>query len=305
MTAFGKYRLLRRLGSGGMAEAYLAEQEGHAGFARTVVVKRVLPHLADKPEFTRMLVHEARIAARLQHDNIAQIYDLGHVGDTYFITMEYVAGVELATLCELAEFAHRTPLPYGPIARIILDVCAGLHHAHGATDTLGRPLGLVHRDVSPPNVMVTREGTTKLIDFGVAKATAEAGETAAGAMKGKHAYMSPEQVRGRPLDARSDLFAVGILLWELVTGKRLFRRDADYLTVRAVVEDEPPPLAASRPGVPERLEHIVARALEKDPDDRYISCEELADDLEDLARRSGWDITSRSLGKLVSELSPA
>jgi len=302
MSGFGKYRLLRKLGSGGMAEAYLAEQEGHAGFARTVVVKRVLPHLADKPEFTRMLVHEARIAARLQHDNIAQIYDLGHVGDTYFITMEYVAGVDLSMLSELADSHHRAPLALGAVARIILDVCAGLHHAHRATDTLGRPLGLVHRDVSPPNIMVTPEGTAKIIDFGVAKATEEVGETATGALKGKHAYMSPEQVRGRPVDARSDQFAVGILLWELVSWQRLFRRDADFLTVRAVVEDEAPTLSMLRPGLPERLDHIAARALEKDPDDRYASCEELADDLEDLARRSGWDFSSRALGRLVGEL---
>ena len=302
MTAFGKYRLLRKLGSGGMAEAYLAEQEGHAGFVRTVVLKRVLPHLADRPEFTRMLVHEARIAARLQHDNIAQIYDLGHVGDTYFLTMEYVAGVELSVLCELADTRHRAPLPLGQVARIVLDVCAGLHHAHRARDTLGRPLGLVHRDISPQNVMVTPEGIAKIIDFGVAKATEEASDTITGALKGKHAYMSPEQVRGRPVDARSDQFAVGILLWELLTWQRLFRRDADFLTVSAVVEDEAPSVSSQRPGLPERLDHMVARALEKDPDDRYPSCEELADDLEDLARRSGWDLTSRSLGKLVSEL---
>jgi serine/threonine protein kinase len=302
MTGFGKYRLLRKLGSGGMAEAYLAEQEGHAGFARTVVVKRVLPHLADRPEFTRMLVHEARVAARLQHDNIAQIYDLGHVGDTYFITMEYVAGVDVGVLGELADAQHRAPLPLGPVVRVILDVCAGLHHAHRARDTLGRPLGLVHRDVSPPNIMVTPEGTAKIIDFGIAKATEEVGETVTGALKGKHAYMSPEQVRGRPVDARSDQFAVGILLWELVASQRLFRRDADFLTVSAVVEDEAPVLSQVRPGLPERLDHIAARALEKDPDDRYPSCEELADDLENLARRSGWDITSRSLGKLVREL---
>src|SRR6185295_17427736 len=143
MSGFGKYRLLRKLGSGGMAEAYLAEQEGHAGFARTVVVKRVLPHLADKPEFTRMLVHEARVAARLQHVNIAQIYDLGHVGDTYFIAMEYVAGVDVGVLAELADAAHRLPLPLGPVARVVLDVAAGLDHAHRATDSLGHPLGLV------------------------------------------------------------------------------------------------------------------------------------------------------------------
>ncbi len=302
MTAFGKYRLLRKLGSGGMAEAYLAEQEGHAGFARTVVVKRVLPHLIDQPEFTRMLVHEARIAARLQHDNIAQIYDLGHVGDTYFIAMEYVRGIELSTLCERAEERGRVPLPFGPVARIILDLCAGLQHAHGICDTLGRPLGLVHRDVSPPNVMITPEGVTKLIDFGVAKATAVVSETVAGAMKGKHAYMSPEQCRGRALDARSDQFAVGILLWELTTGRRLFRRDADFLSMRAVVEDEAPAVSSLRPGTPERLDHLVARALAKDPDDRFPSCEELGDDLEDLSRRQGWDTTSRTLGKLVTEL---
>ena len=302
MSGFGKYRLVRKLGSGGMAEAYLAEQEGHAGFARTVVVKRVLPHLADRPELTRMLVHEARVAARLQHDNIAQIYDLGMVGDTYFITMEYVEGLDLEAFVDLAEARHLTPLPLGTVGRIVLDVCAGLSHAHRATDSLGRRLGLVHRDISPPNVMVTRAGVAKIIDFGIAKATEEAGETVTGAMKGKHAYMSPEQARGRAVDARADQFAVGVLLWELIAGRRLFRRDADFLTIAAVVEDEAPPLTKVRPGLPERLDHIVSRALEKDPDDRYPSCEELGDDLEDLARKSRWDISSRSLGKLVGTL---
>jgi serine/threonine protein kinase len=302
MSGFGKYRLVRKLGSGGMAEAYLAESEGHAGFARTVVLKRVLPHLADRPELTRMLVHEARLAARLQHDNIAQIYDLGRVDEQYFITMEYVEGLDLEALVELAEARQLTPLPLGPVARIVLDVAAGLAHAHGARDGTGRRMGLVHRDISPPNVMVTRDGVAKIIDFGIAKATEEAGETATGAMKGKHAYMSPEQARGRPVDARSDQFALGVLLWELAAGQRLFRRAADFLTIAAVVEEEAPELRKLRPELPERLDHIVGRALEKDPDDRYPSCEELGDDLEDLARRQRWDVTSRTLGKLVSTL---
>jgi serine/threonine protein kinase len=304
LTAFGKYRLLERIGAGGMAEAWLAEQQGAAGMTRTVVVKRVLPHLSDQPEFTRMLVNEARLAARLGHPNIAQIYDLGRVGDEYFLTMEYVPGVELQILAERAAERNKTPLPLGPMVRVILDLCAGLHHAHGATDSMGHPLGLVHRDVSPQNVLLTHDGVVKLIDFGVAKATAWASETMAGAAKGKHGYMSPEQVRGYPLDARSDQFAVGILLWEMVTWRRLFRRDADYLTMSAVVEDDPPPLGSIRKEAPERLDVIVQRALAKDPDDRYPTCEELADDLEQLARRSGWDISSRGLARVVAELDP-
>jgi serine/threonine protein kinase len=304
MTAFGKYRILRRLGAGGMAEAFLAEQPGAAGFTRTVVLKRVLPHLADQPEFTRMLVNEARLAARLSHANIAQIYDLGQAGETTFLTMEYVDGVDLATLWERADERGRAPLPLGACARVVLDLCAGLHHAHGATDSLGHPLGLVHRDVSPPNVMVSRDGVTKLIDFGVAKATALAGETVAGAAKGKHAYMSPEQCRGKAIDARSDQFAVGILLWELVAWRRLFRRDADYLTMRAVVEAHVPPVHTLRPEAPDALDAILRRALAKDPDDRFTTCEELADELEMVARRARWDLSSRALARVVAELDP-
>jgi eukaryotic-like serine/threonine-protein kinase len=302
MTDFGKYRLLRKLGTGGMAEAYLAEQPGHAGFARTVVVKRVLPHLADKPEFAAMLVHEARVAAWLQHDNIAQIYDLGHEGDTYYIAMEYVQGLDLAAVVDRADERRQSPIPLGSAARVIIDVCAGLHHAHTARDEKRQPLGLVHRDVSPENIMVTPEGTTKLIDFGVAKATLASHDSIIMGAKGKHAYMSPEQARSRPLDARSDQFAVGIIAWELATGQRLFRREADFLSMRAVVEDPVFPVSRVRSDAPERLDHILGKALEKDPEDRFASCEELAEELEDLARRSRWDTTTRTLGKLVARL---
>jgi serine/threonine-protein kinase len=305
MTAFGKHRLLRKLGTGGMAEAYLAEQPGPGGVVRTVVLKRVLPHLAEEEAFTRMLVNEARLAARLHHPNVARTYDLGQHDGTVFLTMEYVDGVELATLTERAEHRAKGPLGPGPCVRIALDLCAGLHHAHLATDSLGRALGLVHRDVSPENVMISREGVTKLIDFGVAKATALGGDTRTGAgAKGKHGYMSPEQARSDALDARSDQFSVGVILWELLTGRRLFLRGPDYLTMRAVVEDEAPPIGSLRSGVPAAIDRVVEQALEKDPDERYPSCEALADDLEAAAQRAGWDLSSRSLARLVAELDP-
>jgi serine/threonine protein kinase len=196
----------------------------------------------------------------------------------------------------------RAPFPLGVTVRIVVDVCAGLAAAHAATDAAGNALGIVHRDVSPQNVMVTFDGQVKVIDFGVAKATALASESRAGMMKGKYAYMSPEQLRGDPIDARSDIFGIGVMLWELVGWRRLFKRSADWLTMRAVVEDVVEPPSALRPEAGAELDAIVARALSRDRERRYPSVDTLASDLLDLAARQHWDTSPAALSALMHEL---
>src|SRR5262245_18293462 len=211
---FGNYRLVRRIARGGMAEVFLARHLGMEGFERRVAIKRILPHLSEAEEFKSMFLDEARLAAQLTHPNIVHIYDFGRVDEYYFIGMEFVDGVDLG---RLIRHARNRPVPFEFAARIFSDVCSGLHYAHNAVDGEGRPLGLVHRDVTPQNVLVTYDGVVKLVDFGIAKAAWQAGRTRPGVVKGKFAYMSPEQVEGRRLDGRSDVFSAGICLYELIT----------------------------------------------------------------------------------------
>ncbi len=299
-TPFGKYHLLRKLAEGGMAEVFLARQDGASD--RVLVIKRILPHLNELPEFVRMFINEARIAARLHHPNVAQIFDLGRVGHSHFMAMEYVHGEDLAQIAKRSDKLGRGAIPLGNLVRIGADLCAGLGYAHAARDQAGRPLGIVHRDVSPQNVLATFEGTVKVIDFGIAKATAEASETRAGFMKGKYAYMSPEQCKGEPVNAQSDVYSIGIMLWEFASWRRLFKRDADFLTMRAVVEDEVPPASAFRREVPRELDAILWKALARDRRQRYASCLELAADLEDVGRRMRWDISAAGSSRLMCEL---
>jgi serine/threonine-protein kinase len=276
-VAFGRYRLLRRLARGGMAEVFLAHHIGDDGVARRVAVKRILPHLSDSEQFRKMIVDEAQIAARLSHPHVVYIYDYGRIGEYDFIAMEYVDGVELGQL--IRRGAER-PVPLRHSARIIADVCAGLHHAHNLTDDKGRRYDLVHRDVSPQNVLVGYDGVVKLVDFGIAKIAWLAGATRPGMVKGKFAYMSPEQVSGRPLDARSDVFAAGICFYELLTGVPLFRRDDPKRAMRDIKEGKPLELARLRPDLPAALVAVVERALQIDRERRYPSAAAMRDDLE-------------------------
>src|SRR5579859_624404 len=201
---FGPYRLQRRLARGGMAEVFLARHIGVEGFERRVAIKRILPHLSDSEGFRSMFLDEARLAAQLSHPNVVHIYDFGRAGDYDFIAMEFVDGVDIG---QLIRRGRKHPVPFELAARILSDVCGALHYAHRITDAGGRPLNLVHRDVSPQNVLVSYDGVVKLVDFGIAKAAFAAGRTRPGVVKGKYAYMSPEQVEGRALDGRSDLFS--------------------------------------------------------------------------------------------------
>jgi serine/threonine-protein kinase len=301
-TVFGKYTLTRKLAEGGMAELFLARQGGMEGFEKLVVVKRILPQLSKDPAFINMFLNEARVAARLNHTNIAQIFDLGKADDLYYIAMEYVHGEDLRELIRVADESRFRP-PLGLVCRMIADTLAGLHYAHTRATPDGKPLGLVHRDVSPQNVIITYEGGVKLVDFGIAKATQATNEqTQAGLFKGKFAYMSPEQSTGRPLDARSDVFAVGILLWELCTWHRLFKRPTDMATLIAVAEDPIPPASQLDPSVPPELDHIIARALARPLQARYQTAQDMRADLEALIRNQRWEGDALAMAGFMRQL---
>ncbi|WP_369414523.1 protein kinase domain-containing protein [Corallococcus soli] len=279
IETYGSYQLLKRLATGGMAQIYLARRPGSDAPDKLLVLKRILPHLSENDEFVRMFLDEARIAARLAHPNVVQIYDLGAEGDTFFIAMEYIHGVDARRLWKRSETSNR-PLPVPLVCRILLGASAGLDYAHRKTDAAGRPLGIVHRDVSPQNILVTFEGGVKVVDFGIAKAADQATVTRSGVLKGKYSYMSPEQASGQRVDCRSDVFALGVVLHELLTGGRLFKRPSDMLTLSAVAECNVPPPSLVAPRVPADLDPIVLKALAKDPDARYQHAHDLQHALE-------------------------
>ena len=236
---FGRYTLLKKIASGGMGQVLLGKK-GSDDFEKLVVIKRILPHLVEDEEFFAMFRDEAKITMRLDHPNIARINEFGVENGVHYIEMEYVAGEDLRRI-EKQAAAVGKGIPIGVVVRIIADAAAGLDFAHKARDAKGTPLNLVHRDVSPQNVLVGFDGSVKLIDFGVAKAAGRAQHTATGILKGKFPYMSPEQADGLDLDARSDVFALGIVLWEQLTGRRLFKGDNDLATQRLVKACQVPP----------------------------------------------------------------
>ena len=253
---------------------FLALSGELSGFRTLVVVKRVLPHLASNPQFIRMFLDEARIAASLDHPNIVRILEVGQDGDEYFLAMEVVQGRSLSVLLRRSVQRDKL-LTHAQSAFIIAQAANGLSHAHNLVDTDGRPVNVVHRDVSPQNILVSFDGGVKVIDFGVARALGRSTETEPGGLKGKIHYMSPEHVAGRQVDRRSDVFSLGVVLWEALCGRRLFRRDSEINALRAIVEE--PVLAPSKiVRISPRLERIVMRALEKDPADRFQSAEEMA-----------------------------
>jgi len=299
LRPFGDYTLLRRLGQGGMAEVFLARCDRVNCGPRIVVLKRVLPHIAQNRLLVELFLNEARIASKLASENIAQIYEAGRVQTWDYITMEFVPGADLARLQERCEHSPAQTLGLGGLTRLLLDVCRGLAVAHDAVDSTGEPLGLVHGDIHPHNVMLNFDGVAKIIDFGVAQATHAAPEASP---RGTYAYMAPEQLRGRSFDQRADVFSVGALAWEMLAGKSLFRRDANYLTLRAVVEDDVPSLRELLGDPGARFDALLGRALAKDPDKRLGSCAELADELEQLAAELGWNPTAESLAGPLKQL---
>ena len=283
---FGKYYLLERINVGGMAEVFRAKAYGVEGFERLVAVKRILPNIAEDKEFIRMFVDEAKIAVQLNHANIAQIFDLGVVENAYYIALEHVHGRDLRAIFDRCR-QKTEPMPTAQACFVMMKVCEGLDYAHNKRDQSGRELNLVHRDVSPQNVLVSFEGEVKLIDFGIAKAAGKGSKTQAGILKGKFGYMSPEQVRGLPIDRRSDIFSCGIVLYELLTGERLFVGESDFSTLEKVRNVEILPPSTYNRRIPDELERIVLKALAKDVEDRYQNAIDLHDELQAFVYTAG------------------
>ncbi|HVU51093.1 MAG TPA: serine/threonine-protein kinase, partial [Polyangia bacterium] len=298
---FGKYYLLERINVGGMAEVFKAKTFGVEGFERLLAVKRILPNIAEDEEFIAMFIDEAKIAVQLQHANIAQIFDLGKVDDSYFIALEHVHGKDLRSIFDRLRGKGEV-MPIQQACHIIMQVCEGLDYAHNKRDAQGRELHLVHRDISPQNVLIGYEGEVKLIDFGIAKAAGKASKTQAGILKGKFGYMSPEQVRGLPIDRRSDIFSVGIVLYELLTNERLFVGESDFSTLEKVRNVEIMPPSSYNKKIPEELERIVLKVLAKDPEDRYQNAIDLHDDLQSFLHKIGEFYSRKDLAAWMKKM---
>ncbi|MGH1342663.1 MAG: serine/threonine protein kinase [Nannocystales bacterium] len=300
----GKYDLLERLAVGGMAELFLARSKARHGFQKTVVLKRILPSFAEQPDFVQMFLTEAKLAAGLHHPNIAQVFDFGEDDGSFFFTMEFVAGRNVRQVL-LSGHQNKSPMPLSCALRIVDNVAAGLHHAHETRDVDGNPLEIVHRDVSPSNVLVTYDGNIKLVDFGIAKIAARGPGTVAGSLKGKVSYMSPEQCRGELVDRRSDIFSLGTLLWELSTGRKLFGLDTLGLELLKQVEraEIPPPTEVVQ-NYPPELERIVLRAMKRDREDRYATAQEFRDALEGFTLKHQIPLSSSRLSAHMEKLFP-
>jgi serine/threonine-protein kinase len=292
---FGRYRLLCRFAKGGMANLYLAQLVGDSGFEKLVAIKRIHEHLNYNREFCNMFVDEARLHARLSHPNVVQVIELGSVANSLFIAMEYVEGESLRAL------VRRIKLPLPLCARIVSDAAAGLHHAHQLRDSEGNLLNVVHRDVSPQNILISYEGMVKMVDFGVARARGNLHQTSVGQIKGKFAYMAPEQVDGE-VDHRTDVYALGIVLYEITTNHRLFKGARDAATISRVRRREIPRPSLLRSGYPTALENIVTKALEPDPEQRFQTAEELEDELEGFLLKSGEFVTPRHLRQVMQRV---
>ncbi len=293
-----RYRVLERLASGGMAEVFVAESAGLEGFKKRVAIKRVLPHLSQKKRFIQMFLDEARLCATLSHSNCVQVFDIGIGDNAYFIVMEYVDGADLKGVVEFLKKDGK-PFPLAAAVLICERICEGLAYAHEAAASDGKPLHIVHRDMSPPNVLITRHGEVKIVDFGLAKATSQLEKSEAGIIKGKFGYLSPEAAMGEEVDARTDIFAVGIILWELLAGRRLFLGETDFQTVKQVQSAQIPPISSIRPDVPKALEPILAKALARDKAGRYGSARALAKDLTEFLYKQGKPVSAFEVADLV------
>jgi TonB family protein len=277
---FGQYEILERIAAGGMAELYKAKRTGVEGFQKIVAIKKILPHLADDEAFVTMFADEAKLAAQLNHPNIIHIYDLGKIqAGGYFIAMEYVDGRDLRAI-ETSARELGVPFPVPLAVYVASKVASALDYAHRRRDAEGNDLNIVHRDVSPQNILISYEGDIKLCDFGIAKAASKASRTQSGALKGKIQYMSPEQAWGKPIDRRSDLFSLGVVLHELLTGQRLFRGDTDINVLEKVRSADVAPPSKSNPEVPQNLDAVVMKALARDPDDRYANASDMLRELD-------------------------
>ena len=293
-----RYRVIERLASGGMAEVFIAESAGIEGFKKRVAIKRVLPHLSEKKAFIAMFLDEARLSAHLSHSCVAQVFDIGVGDNAYFIVMEYVDGADLKGVIEHLRKTG-TPFPMEPAVFIASKLCEGLSYAHELTNTENEPLHVVHRDMSPPNVLITKYGEVKIVDFGLAKATSQLQKSESGIIKGKFSYLSPEAALGQDVDARTDIFAVGIILWEMLSGRRLFTGDTDFATVKLVQKAEIPSISLINKDVPIELERIIARSLAREPQKRYQTARDLGRDLISFLYKNGRPVSPYDIAELV------
>ncbi|MER2560162.1 MAG: serine/threonine-protein kinase [Myxococcaceae bacterium] len=300
----GKYTLVRKLATGGMAEVFLARSDGPMGFQMKLVVKRILPHFGEDQNFINMFLSEARLAAELNHPNVVQIFDFGQTDGTYYIAMEFIDGPNLRALNKAArETVGPISLPL--CARIIALAAEGLGYAHDLKNQAGQPMNLVHRDISPDNVLVSRNGAVKVVDFGIAKASTQPHLTKSGVIKGKLAYMPPEQLAREPLDRRADVFALGVVLYELVCGAMPFDATSEVSIIQAIMGNEPLVRASNkRNDLPPALDTIISKCLEKDVTKRYQSCREFQMDLERFIASTGEVVSVADVGKLVEHLFP-
>jgi serine/threonine protein kinase len=300
-SRIGKYQLIRPLARGGMAELHLARATGAEGFCKLVALKRILPRHAANAEVLAMFLDEARLAATLNHPNVVQVYDIEASGGEYLLAMEYLRGESLLKVMQAVQERGRE-LPLEHAVAILLGLSSGLHYAHEQVGIDGQPLQIVHRDVSPQNVMITYDGGVKLVDFGIAKAAIRLFQTKNGALKGKLSYMSPEQCRSLPVDRRSDIFALSILAWEITTGRRLFVDKNDFVTMKAIVETDAPAPSSVAPGYPRDLERIILRGLRRRPDDRYPTAQAFYLELEAFARERKLAVSPVALASFMEGL---
>ena len=297
---FGKYQLLDRIAVGGMAELFRAKLTGAQGFEKLIVIKKILPNLSEEESLVTSFIDEAKLAALLHHENIIQIYDFGSMADQYFIAMEYLFGKDLRAINSAAE-KKDLPLGMENILYIVSRICAGLDYSHNLKDLQGRPLNIIHRDINPQNILITYEGQLKIIDFGIAKAASHNAHTRENLIKGKLAYMSPEQANGAKIDHRSDIFSTGIILYELLTARRMFTGDTMHVLslVREAQYDPPEEVISD---LPPNLNAILCRALAKDPADRYQSAGEMLADIEAFMFEISLHPNARSFAGYIKEL---
>jgi tetratricopeptide (TPR) repeat protein len=299
-TRYGKYLLLEKIATGGMAQLFRGKLVGVQGFEKIIAIKQILPHLSAEKELVDAFIDEAKLAALLNHQNIVQIYDFGQVEDSYFISMEYLFGKDLRAIASKSR-EREAPLGLQNALYIATRICAGLDYAHKLKGFQGKALNLIHRDISPQNIFITYEGEVKIVDFGIAKAASQSTITQMGMIKGKVAYMSPEQATGNPIDHRSDIFSTGILLYEMLSGKRMFQGDTMQILAKVRKGDFDPPEAAI-PGLPITLYKVLHKALEKEPSDRYQTCGEMLADLEECVVGLSLRPSSRALGGYMNRL---
>ncbi|HJW44062.1 MAG TPA: protein kinase [Geothrix sp.] len=301
LEEYGNYFLLEKIAVGGMAELFKAQQRGVQGFQKIVAIKRILPHFSDNEDFVTMFIDEAKLAAQLTHPNIVQIFDLGKAGSSYYIAMEYVNGRDLRTLLRKVR-EYGMPFPEQVAAFVVMKVASALDYAHRKRGFDDRELKLVHRDISPQNIILSTDGAVKLVDFGIAKAASKASHTVAGALKGKLLYMSPEQATGQPLDNRSDLYSLGLVLFELLTGERCFQADSELGVLEKVRLGRISDLAALNPNISREMTAIVNRALQKGVDHRYPSARFMERDLRDYLQRQGTPLAEHDVAEYMQAL---